>query len=296
MADETTTTAPNGDGGAGGGDTATAPSRWDTAIWHESEPGKLKPRWQESLPESFEKYKSTLQNYDSLEGLVKSHSDFMTQARTKGGGIKPLSAESTDEERATYRKAFGIPDEPYQFDKPKELPEGLEWHDDKAKEFGKWAQEQNFTPAQAKGAMDIYMKFRADEMQHIKAARQQAVEQQLSAEQEVLRTEFGGKLDGTVLKAKQAALHYGIPAESLDPKNPRFLGSTMLKILNDVYAMKGESQMPNAAQVVNSDPLRQAKSMREKGHPDYDALKRGDKTALAKYQGLLAKAQDAGLI
>ncbi len=71
----------------------------------------------------------------------------------------------------------------------------------------------------------------------------------------------------------------------------------MLKILSDIAKLKlKESTFPTPAAVTNTDPLRQAKAMREKGHADYDALKRGDKTAMDKYYGLLRTAKDMGLI
>lgn len=273
----------------------TESPRWDSGIWHESNPGQFKPKWQESLPESFEPYKSFLQTFDSLEGMVKSHKDWMTQARTKGG-VKPLHAESTDEDRLAFRKAFGIPEEPYHFDKPKELPEGLEWQEEKAKTFGKWAHEQNLTPSQAKAAMDLYMQLQGDDVKAYRESERQAQEQYSSQEKEILRTEFGGKLDGTVLKAKQAALKYGIPVERMDPNDKGFLGVTMLKVMSDLASALGESEIPNAASVVNADPYRQAQSMWEPGSPYRELLRKGDKAAQDKYYGLIKQAKDQGLL
>lgn len=291
MADETTTAVA----GAGAAPATEAAPRWDSGIWHEATPGQFKPKWQESLPDNFEPYKSFLQTFDSLEGMVKSHKDFMTKARTQGG-VRPLSAESTDEEKLAYRKAFGIPDEPYQFEKPKELPEGLEWQEEKAKTFGSWAQENNLTPTQAKAAMDLYLKLQGDDVRSYQEKEKQYREQMNAQEQEVLRTEFGGKLDGTVLKAKQAALKYGIPVERLDPKDQGFLGVTMLKVMSDLASALGESEIPNAAVVVNADPYRQAQAMWEPGSPHRELLRKGDKATQDKYYALLQQAKKQGTL
>lgn len=294
--DTTTTTAPTPDVSANTTDIVVPPpTRWDAEIWDPESPGRYKKKWQETLPENFEPYKGFLSTFDSFEGMVKSHKDMMTQARSKGN-IKPLTPESTPEEVAEFRRGMGIPDEPYQFEKPEALPEGVEWKDDRVKAFGEWAQKQNLTPAQAKEALNLHMQFVADDMKAINEGQTAAYEQMREAEKEELRTQFGGSLDGVVTRAKQVALKYGLPTEVMEPNDKRFAGVTMLKLCSDMAKALGESQIPSAASVVNTDALRQAKAMRVKGHPDYEAITRGDKAALDRYYGLLKIAKEQGLL
>lgn len=271
------------------------PTRWENEIWDPENPGRFQKKWQEKLPETFEPYKAFLATFDSFDGMVKSHKDMMTQARSKGN-IKPLTPESTPEEVAEYRKGMGIPDEPYKFEKPEALPEGIEWKEDKAKKFGEWAQKQNLTPAQAKEALNLHMQFVAEDMKAINDGQSAAYEQMREAERETIRTEFGGKLDGVVTQAKQVALKYNLPTDAMEPNSPRFAGVTMLRVFSDMAKALGESQIPSPAAVVNMDPYRQAKAMREKGHPDYEALKRGDRTAQDKELALLRMAKEQGLL
>jgi len=284
-----TTPPPDTTAGAGN-DTPPPESPWFHSIWDPENPGQFKEKYQEALPEDYEEYKSVLANYRDFKTLLKSHKDSLTAARQKAG-IKPLTPESTPEEVAAFRRELGIPETPYEFPKPEALPEGIEWQEERAAAFGKWAHEKNLTPAQAKEAMDLYVKFIGEDYTRATEAQKQAYADQVAAEQEALRTEFGGKLSSAVAEAQRIAVKYKLPPEVMDPGSDKFAGITVLKMANDLAAALGESKLPPAAAVVNRDPMRQYNEIIDGTDKErHELWKKGDKATLALTQRLLKEA------
>ncbi len=280
-----------------GGETQQAPPEtpWFQKIFNPERPGEFVDKYQEMLPDDFNDYKGVLTNYRDMKGMAKSIKDLMTQARN-GKGLRPLTAESTPEEISTYRAALGIPETPYEFEKPKELPPGIEWPEDRVKKFGEFAQSKNMTKEQAEAALQMHLQFLSEDYSSAEASQKQQHEANLAAEREFLTTKYGGKLDGEVTQAKRVMLKYNLPPDLMEPNSPQFMGATLLGIISDMAKTFDDSKLPSAAAVVNTNPLRQATAMREKGHPDFDALNRGDKATMDKYYELLRQAKEQGLI
>ena len=216
-------------------------------------------------------------------------------ARAKAG-VKPITAESTPEQIAAYRREMGIPDTPYEFEKPEVLPEGVEWREERIKQFGEWAQKENLTPSQAKKALDLHVQFLAEDRAQITAAERQAYEQGVAAEKEHLRTTFGGKLGSVVNSAQRVALMYQLPPDIADPDSAKFGGVTMLKVLSDLAGALGESKIPSAAAVSNMSPEREYLAItRDKSHPLHALWAKGDKVTLAKVSELRKQALGQGM-
>lgn len=265
-------------------------SPWFQKIWDAEQPGKFVAKWQETLPQDMEDHKAMLANFGDFPTLVKSLKDNMTQARSKAG-VKPLSEKSTPEEVAAYRKELGIPDKPYEFQKPEKLPDGIDWPEERVKTFGAWAQERNLTPAQAKDALDLHMQFLSEDQQKMSTARQQQMEQAIAAEKEQLKTQFGNKLPAAVVNAQRVASKYGVPPEMMEPGSDNFAGVTLLRMASDLAAALGEAQLPTHAAVFNQDPAREYQSItKNKSDPRHALWASGDPYTVKQAQDFLKAA------
>jgi len=273
-----------------------APEPYYRKIFNED--GSFAKGWQENLPTDLEEFKNLAANYKDFGGLFKSLKDSMTTARAKGN-VKPLSENPTPEELADFRTKMGIPPEPYTFEKPEKLPEGVEWREDRAKNFGEWAHAKNLSPAAAKEAMDLYMNFIAEDVTAARSAQEEQMRAHLANEQETLKLMFGGNLDKTVLAAKRAAVWGNLPSEAFDPGSPTFLGPQLLAYTAKVADMLGEGRLPTTAAVSNMDELSQARDIQtNESNPDHKGWITGNPAVVQKVfaltkQGLERRAPGA---
>lgn len=273
------------------------PKHYHQDIWDDATPGKLKVKWQESLPAEFDDRKGLLGEFDSFDSITKALKDNMTAARAKGW-VKPLDEKSTPEDIASYRKHMGIPDAPYELPKPEQLPEGVVWQDERMKEFGAWARENNLLPKQVEKIAAKHMEYLAQDFAAHRKAEAERMAQNLADEKRVLQLTFGGTLGTVVQKAARVAImpEYGIPPEAVDPNSPRFLGVTLLKVLSDLADAKGESRIPSAAAVVNfhHDPIREMTAIQtDPSHPMHADFRAGGQKAMAKVDELRREAEEA---
>lgn len=272
MADETTTTTTTET-------TETQETPWQTGIFDPEKPGKFVQAWQEKLGAEFENDKSMLASYGDLDTVLKSLAENKRKAREKAGA-KPITAESTPEQVKEFRQIFGIPEEPYKFDEPEKLPDGVEWRDDRMSKFGQWAHEKNLTPAQAKDAMGLYMEFVAEDAASMKKAQSEQHRQWVEAEKEALETEYGGKLPREIQNAQRAALALGLNPSVVDPDSPEFgvvRPSAILKMASEIARLKGESQLPTSESIVNMTPEREYRSIvNDKSNPLHQLWAKGD--------------------
>lgn len=276
--------------------TETPEPQWFQKIYDPAKPGYYKKNWQEDLPPEFEPYKSLASQYNNPLDMLKAHKEAVTMARNRAG-VRPLTPESTPEEVAAYRQAMGIPEVPYEFKKPEKLPDGIAWQDERVKAFGQWAHERNLTPQQAQDALDLHLKFLAEDHGAITKAQQEEMERGIAEEKETLRTKWGGKLSSVVTDASRAAVHFSIPPDFVNPDSPQFKGVIFLDVMSQFARAVGESKLPSAASVVNDSPMRRYQAIvSDKTHPKHALWAKGDKTVLAEMDALLRQAKQAGEI
>lgn len=267
---------------------------WFQSIYDEN--GKYVKAWQDQLPTDAEDIKSFAAQFDDPIAQLRAHKANQQFAREKGN-IKPLTEKSTPAEIADYRAKMGVPETPYEFAKPEELPEGLAWPEQRAKEFGEIAQKENWTPAQANKAMELHMKYLAEDYAAGAAAQKAQMDQNLAAEKELLEKTYGGTLDTTIVAAKRAAAALNIPIQALDPASPSFLGVAMLGVFSQVSELLGESRLPTTATVTNMSPGLQASDIQmNPGNPEHALFLKGDPRVMAKIlelnkQGVAARGR-----
>lgn len=152
--------------------------------------------WKDSLPDDI-KTSPTLDKFDTLEGLTKS---YINLEKTLGSEKVPVPKSEEDWDK--WYKAAGRPDAPegYEFDKPENIPEGMEYSADMDKQFAGWAHAQGLNGKQAQG-------LREDLMKHLADGHSQALEQQSVRREEAeanLKAEFGRAYDQKMKEANTA--------------------------------------------------------------------------------------------
>ena len=264
------------------------------SIFAEGKPGTFAPDYVKHIP-GMEPYAAMAANYPDLPTVFKTLGDNMAVARAKAG-IQPLAPDATDEQRAAWesevRKLVGVPDdgtvEAYAL-KPEQLPEGVEWNEDKAKKFVEVAHKLGIAPKQAAGIQEFYLAMQQEEA----ASQKQAWESNLQKEAETLKTTFGDKLNTVVSTAQRAALTLNIPSDVMDPKSPNFMALSSVQILQMAGKLAealGETRLPSAAAVTTLSPKDQAADIiGNPANPLHKAFHAGDTAANATVDRLLAQ-------
>jgi hypothetical protein len=153
MADETTQgLAPEAENTLEAGSAALGQAPGEAEPGRErdvAEPGDGSP-WYAGLPEEHHQALSGYENGNAaLLGLLGK------AVPASEGLVKVPGEEATDEERAAFRKALGVPDaaEAYALPEGLELPEGVDLDDDTGRDFRRAAHELGLTDAQFQGVL-----------------------------------------------------------------------------------------------------------------------------------------------
>lgn len=277
-------------GGDGGQTTPPPSTNYLSQILDPGTPGKFVEKWQERLPAELDEYKPMLAQIGDFPTLAKVLKDNKEAARQKAG-VRKLTPDAPPEAVKAFRQEFGIPDAPYEYKKPEQLPEGVEWRDDRVKNFGEWAHKNNLTPEQAQAGLDLYLGFVAEDAKTWKTTEEQMRTQHRAKELEELTNKFGGRLDTVVSNAQRAALMRGLEPDMVNPDSPKYLGNGMLSLLNDYALAVGESRLPTAAGVINMTPEREYQSIiKDKSNPKHELWAKGDKETKAYVDELRRRA------
>ncbi len=221
--------------------------------WHESiltPEGKFADGWQDKLPDDFADDRALLGRFGDLKSLVKAFKDNMTTARAKTEGlVRVPGAESTDEERAAYFKAIGVPEKPegYGIKPPEKLPDGVSWDDGLSGKFAAIAHQIGLTPAQVSKLQE----WQIQQVGEQAGTTRQAAAQAMEAEKQELQRTFGAELPKAVSLAQRVAKQEGLSPEIFDPQNPNFWGVEALAFASRVAAKLGEDKLIPGAAVRN---------------------------------------------
>lgn len=133
--------------------------------------------WTAQLPEDL-RANETLTGYATLGDFAKAHLEAQGKVtefdgKTKdfegkvvdlekrlGDSIPKLSETATPEEIAAHNKALGMPDKPedYKFEKPKDIPKGLEYSDNTVQWWAQLAHKAGLSDKRARAIFDEYNK------------------------------------------------------------------------------------------------------------------------------------------
>jgi len=167
----------------------------------------VKPDWPDDWRDKFaskakaedrEKLSRRLARFASPDNVLASYLDL--ERKMSQGSLKPTLADgATDEEVASFRKAWGIPEKPEEYGIA--FPEGIDVTDaDKAdlSEFAAAAHKMHVPTAQAKGLADWYFALRAKAEQQLYDAAHELTINNRAA----IKAEFGKEYDRNVRIAK----------------------------------------------------------------------------------------------
>jgi len=159
------------------------------------EAGKSMPTLTDGYTGIPEKFASdpVFQGFDSVDKVFedfKGMKEYQDSIKTNGYLVKP-NEKSTPEEINAFYSSLGKPESPaeYGFEAPSDLPEGLDYSDERAARFAQRSHELNLTKEQAQGVMDIYHEEIKSQYGELAAER----ESLLDANMKTLETAWGGE-------------------------------------------------------------------------------------------------------
>lgn len=185
------------------------------------EDGKFKPNWTDSLPDALKPAKNEFSKYSDVDQLLMGHLG-KTQLLGRQKEVKPPLPDAKPEEIAAWKKTIGAPETPegYKFDKPENLPEGMQWDEGAVKNFAKVAHDLNLTPYQASKLAEYDM---AQKQSMLQAGQGKIAEVRAQAETQ-LKTEWGDNFSKNIETVKGLVLKGG--GDISDPEianNPKVL-------------------------------------------------------------------------
>jgi hypothetical protein len=177
--------------------------------------------WKTELPEAqrgheaFAPYTSKSELYKGHIDLYTKHSEAvqkLTDLEGKLSGYIPkLTENATDEQKAAYREAMGIPNSPdaYELDKP-QLPDGLEYNADMEKWYRETAHKLGLPKDTAKALFGEYNGM----IQTIARVQIEQAEKVRADGMEKLKTEWKSEYDGNVAIVKRVQEKIGVDPET----------------------------------------------------------------------------------
>lgn len=239
-------------------------------------------------------YNGPLAQAKDLSGLDKMLRDSMAAARVKTEGMVRVPGDTaTDDERAAFYKALGVPDDPkgYELTKPEKLPDGVAWDDKFADDFASAAKAAGMTKGQVSKVLDWHF----GKLSEQSAASKAALESSIAAEKAELQKTFGSNLDAVVNDAKALANAKWMPQSmrdyilngGVDPTHGSFGGVPFLEMLAAVKKLAGEDSNAGGIKPTTQSGNTVAhwkEVLKDPNHPDYiAAFVKKDPDAVARY-------------
>ena len=216
--------------------TAATGGEWDfrSAL---DDKGAFKQGWVDTLPPDLKEYAGTLGKYPNAAELLRGHGNAQKLIGQRGApGVKVPGPDAKPEDVAAFRKAIGVPDDVagYGLKKPDQLPEGVEWNEERVGEFASLAHELGLTPAQAQKLVA----FDTERMGKMNAGGKVKLEAFVNGQRDELKREWGESYQNNVGKALKTAEFLG-----LDPNDAEIGNSAkMIKALHSAAALIQEDK------------------------------------------------------
>ena len=203
-------------------------------------------------------------------------------------GIFLPDEKSSPEQIAEFRKALDVPEKPEDYEvKPDNIPEGLEWNDDLAKQFIDIAHKHNVPKAAMK---EMARKFQEMETLRVQAGWEMAQAENKRRYDEGIRTlqaAWGNEMPKQIELVQRAAARYGAPVDSpgwSDPAIVKFIANMARSMSEDTFVS------PNGAQM--RSPYEMAMDIvQNPDNPEYKLYRGGHKPTQAKVEDLFKEAE-----
>lgn len=182
-------------------DNAPAPAP-EPVITPAPSPAPISQSWRDQLPEDI-RTSPSLSKFETQEGLAKSYIN-LEKMLGQDKVVIPKEGDQAGWE-AAY-KALGRPDDPkaYGFQKPAELPAGLEYSEEQDMRLASVAHKAGLNKQQAALVREEFIKFMGEGA----TAQSEAVEISRATQESQLKTEWGRAFDQNIKEAKVAIREY----------------------------------------------------------------------------------------
>lgn len=184
--------------------------------------------WYESIqsPE-FDPHRSMAAQFRDLPSVFKSlHETKAALSQRQDGMVKIPGESATDEERAAFNKAMGIPGslDEYEIAIPEQLPEGVELTPDSLLGFREFAYQHGIPPKTASALVAFQIQAESAAIAQIQADQQA----QAQEAQQALNREWGGQYEQKMMLAQRAAETFGLGADHPAMQSPDVLRAMAL--------------------------------------------------------------------
>ena len=176
----------------------------------------------------------TVQKYKSADGLLKGAANLVNFAGKKVEGVIVPNEASTPEEIAEFQKAIGVPESATEYDlRLENLPEGLDWNDSLAGEWGNVFHEAGLNQEQALKLSQAYSDITAK--QHAEGTELLAshAESVMLEQQATLQKQWGREYDRNIQSAVDMAEVVGFDMENESDmaavRNPKVMNMLLAK-------------------------------------------------------------------
>jgi hypothetical protein len=219
----------------------------------------------------------------NVEALAKSYEVAQRALGRKAQAVVPPNEKSTPEEVAEYRKAVGVPESPegYQL-KPEQLPEGVVWDENVAKQAAELAHKHHIPAA----AMQEFMKFDMERAALMNQAAANMIEAQLESGRAELQKVWGDKMPEKIELARRAALTAGV-----DPTSQGFVDPQVVKAIVGLAEKLSDDKLVAGDQTgVSSTRARARDIMTNAANPLYIRYQEGDAEVVDQVRRMLTSA------
>jgi hypothetical protein len=212
---------------------------WYADLWGAD--GKINHAAYDRLPDHLKAHKSTFAKYNTVEAFMGGYANLAQLAGKKA--LAPLPPDANDEMKAErnalMRQLNNVPEKPdgYGIKRPENYPEQA-WNEDYVNGVMSTLHKYNAPPELAKELLELDSKF-ASNLHSSSAQKQQ---QYVQAEIKSLQSEWGNNYQPNLLKAARVASTLG-----LDPNDPVFASSKLVKAMAQVADMVSESKLVSGA-------------------------------------------------
>lgn len=205
-----------------------------------------KPEW---LPEKFWR-----NDAPDVESLAKSYDGLEKLLGKKAQAVVPPNEKSTPEEVAAYRKAIGVPNDPsgYGLTRPDNLPEGVTWDDNVAKQVADIAHKHNIPASALQELMMFDLQRSADSTRAAAALIQETLTQ---GKQELQRV-YGEKMPEKLGLAERV-----VATAKGNPKSWGFGDPEVVKVLAETGAMLSDDKLVEGGQATFSSAKARARDI-----------------------------------
>jgi hypothetical protein len=219
----------------------------------------------------------------NVEALAKSYDVAQRALGRKAQAVVPPTEKSTPEEVAEYRKALGVPETPEGYNlKPEQLPEGVTWDENVAKQAAELAHKHHIPAA----AMQEFMKFDMERAALMNQAAASMIETQLEAGRAELQKVWGDKMPEKIELARRAAVTAGV-----DPTSQGFVDPQVVKAIVSLAEKLSDDKLVAGDQTGASSTRSRARDiMTNQANPLYARYQEGDPEVVDQVRRMLTSA------